>query len=274
MALLPQSFLNAVISIGLRDKEGKFESFATGFLVGFFTGEISKDKKKSYGIWLVTNRHVFEGKREVWLRFNITEVGSKVYLLELENKEGQKIWSAHPNPKVDVATIRINVEKLKEDNIQFSFFRDDKQMAFRDIIKQEGITQGDGIFVLGFPMGIAGEEKNYVIVRSGVISRLDDEIINNNFEFLIDCTIFPGNSGGPVILKPEVASITGTKAVSRAYLLGVVRNYILYEDVAVSTQTKKPRVVFVENSGLAGVVPLDFVKELIEKELTTAKEME
>jgi hypothetical protein len=113
-------------------------------------------------------------------------------------------------------------------------------------------------------MGIAGEEQNYVVARGGIIARLDKEIIEKNHYFLIDCMIYPGNSGSPVILKPELVSIEGTKAVNKAYLLGVVSGYIPYRDVAVSEQTHEPRIMFVENSGLATVVPMDFVKETAE----------
>ena len=112
-------------------------------------------------------------------------------------------------------------------------------------------------------MGIAGVNRNYAIVRSGIIARLDDEVINNNFEFLIDASVFPGSSGSPVVLKPSTVSITGTKPVNRAYLLGVAKTYIPYREVAISSQTGEPRVIFVENSGLAGVVPMDFVKEVV-----------
>jgi len=128
-----------------------------------------------------------------------------------------------------------------------------------------GITQGDEIYILGFPMGLAGEERKYAIARSGIIARLDDEIIDTTYSFLVDSSVFPGNSGGPVILKPAITSIEGTTPVNRAYLLGVVKGYIPYEEVAYSLQTDppQPRIKFVENSGLASAVPLDFVREIV-----------
>ena len=122
------------------------------------------------------------------------------------------------------------------------------------------------MFVLGFPMGIAGEEKKYVIVKGGIISRLDDEIIKSTKTFLVDSSVFPGNSGGPVILKPAIVSIDGTSPVNRAYLLGLVKGYIPYEEIAYSLQSDppQPRIKFVENSGLASVVPMDFVRDVVQ----------
>lgn len=82
-------------------------------------------------------------------------------------------------------------------------------------------------------------------------------------------------------------SIEGTTPVNRAYLLGVVKGYIPYEEIAYSLQTDppQPRIKFVENSGLASVVPLDYVRDVAsvlmprkelqkEEQMATAKEKE
>jgi hypothetical protein len=98
-----------------------------------------------------------------------------------------------------------------------------------------------------------------------VIARLDREIVAEEGGFLIDCVIFPGNSGGPVVLKPEGMAITGTKTATQSYVIGIVAGYVPYTDVAVSQQTGKPRITFEENSGLASVVPMDAVNELVQR---------
>jgi hypothetical protein len=112
-------------------------------------------------------------------------------------------------------------------------------------------------------MNLAGAQKNYVIVRQGCIARISDMIDGTSASFLLDAFIFPGNSGGPVILKPEMTAIGGTKAQANAFLIGIVRAYQPYSDIAVSQQTKQPRVIFQENSGLAEVLPIDYVDEAI-----------
>jgi len=263
MPLLPEHYLDAVVSIERIDKNN-IEPIATGFLAGFFKGEFDESKNKLYKTFLVTNRHVFEGKQEITLRFNTTDTGFKRYRLIL--KDGEKnLWFTHQNQEVDIAIMPISTKSLRKEGVSCYFFTDDEDMAFIDNIKKLGISQGDEVFVLGFPMGITGRERNYVIVRSGIIARLDDEIISSQYQFLIDSFIFPGNSGGPVILKPTVSSLEGTEPVNQAYLLGVVRGYLTYREEAVSLQTGETRIVFVENAGLAGVVPLDFVRETVEQ---------
>jgi hypothetical protein len=81
--------------------------------------------------------------------------------------------------------------------------------------------------------------------------------------FLIDALVFPGNSGGPVVSAATSIALQGTKAQSRAYLIGVVRGYLPYTDIALSQQTGMPRMVSQENSGLAEVIPSDYINETI-----------
>lgn len=81
---------------------------------------------------------------------------------------------------------------------------------------------------------------------------------------MIDANIFPGNSGGAVVYKPELVSISGTRAICKAALIGIVKSYLLYKDVAVSQQTGNARVIFEENSGLALVETVDKIIETVE----------
>ena len=66
-----------------------------------------------------------------------------------------------------------------------------------------------------------------------------------------------------MVLKPELTSITGTKANQKAMLIGVVQGYETYIDIALSQQTKRQRIAFEENSGLAIVFPVEFINELV-----------
>ncbi len=160
---------------------------------------------------------------------------------------------------------------LKEQRIKFNWFQSDDHVANRAKASQLGLTEGDGIFVLGFPLGLVGGERNFVIVRQGVIARIRDALGGSSKEFLADTFIFPGNSGGPVVTKPEPTAIEGTQALTAAYLIGVVKGYITYHDVAMSVQTGRPRVTFEENSGLAAIIPIDFVREVVQEHMKTLK---
>ena len=108
-------------------------------------------------------------------------------------------------------------------------------------------------------MGIAGTDQNDVIVRHGIVARIQDWYDGRSKDFLIDSSIYPGNSGGPVILKPV---IWGTPRFTNPKVLGLVSAYLPYQDVARSEQTGLIRLISEENSGLAKVVPMDAVIEL------------
>jgi hypothetical protein len=80
---------------------------------------------------------------------------------------------------------------------------------------------------------------------------------------------YPGNSGGPVINKPDIVSMPNTASVKKSCLLGIVSSYIIYQDVAISQQTGQPRISFQENSGLANIVPAHILKEWISSIIST-----
>ncbi len=126
-----------------------------------------------------------------------------------------------------------------------------------------GISVGDEVFVLGFPLGIRGTTQNFAITRKGIIARLDDELLNDHY-FLIDASAYPGNSGGPVVNVSESQSLQGTKAVNQTRLIGVVSAGIPYQDIAISQQTRRARIVFEEQTGLVKVVPVDSIVEAID----------
>lgn len=46
--------------------------------------------------------------------------------------------------------------------------------------------------------------------------------------------------------------------------IGIVGEYVPYQEVAISNQTGRPRVVFEENTGLSKVWSVPFIKEIIE----------
>ena len=121
--------------------------------------------------------------------------------------------------------------------------------------------EGNEVFVLGFPLAMVGGDKNYVVVRQGIIARIQDWYEGTAKSYLIDSSIFPGNSGGPVLAKPTLHTY-GT-AITSAKLIGMVSAYIPFQDVARSDQTGLPMLASQENSGLAIVVPVDAIRETI-----------
>lgn len=265
MALLPPGFLNTVVALGSAAADSTVRYHSTGFLYGHPTGIVAEDGQKQYQLFLVTNRHVFQKASELsgtlYARFNRpVKEGVNEYPISMKDTS----WTIHPDTEADVAVLGINAQKIRDDGIEFSFFAGDDQAFTLEQAQTNQVSEGDGVFVLGFPLGQAGDERNYVIVRQGIIARLQNWLWGNARIFLIDSSIFPGNSGGPVLLKPELTSIQGTKANNKCSLIGMVSSYLPYQEVAISQQTGRPRMAFEENSGLATVVPNNVIQEAIE----------
>lgn len=268
MALIPPFFLDCVEAIGRRSGPDSVNWMASSFLFGEHLEDLP-DGQRRYQMYLVTNRHVLENEQAIVLRFSSEDASLAPAIdLSLVDALGQPKYLMHPDPSVDVAVLPIDVAILRLPGTKFSFFQSDQHVLDLAGARTAGVSEGDGMFVLGFPLGQVGGDRNYVIVRDATLARVRDALTGATKEFLIDASIYPGNSGGPVVTRPELVSITGTQATQKGSLVGIVTGYVPYQDVAVSRQTGHVRIVFTENSDLAAVVPIDYVREVIHLHLT------
>lgn len=265
MALLPPFYLDTVVAIGSGAVPSKRNWVGTGFIYGKHVEDKGEGKNKSYLLWIITNKHVLVDLKEVYIKFNSAqEPNSKDYRVPLISSNGRPKWIGHQNKETDVAAIFLNANFLKQEQRHFAYFKSDENTRSKKQMVESGITEGDRVFVLGFPMGLVDSTRQYVICRSGIFARIRDFLEGNSSEYLVDATIFPGNSGGPVVLCPSALAIQGTKAINRADLVGIVKSYVPYSDVAISQQTNKPRVIFEENSGLTAIEPVDAIIETVD----------
>lgn len=272
MSLIPPHYLNSVVSIEVENKDEKGEpqksSIATGFLVGKPTGESNEKGAPLYNLFIVTNKHVYQNQktkeflREVFFRFNTLDNKSHYFKVSLLKDDGKPLWLMHKDERVDLAVLPINATAINDAKVNHHFFNGEDLFYAKDFTTKN-ISTGDGLFVLGFPMRISGKARNFVIVRQGIIARVDEEVLEDGF-FYIDASAYPGNSGGPVIHKPEVVAITGTQSNSSAGLIGVISKGETYSDVAISQQTGEPRIIFTEQTGLVRVVPTELIFEIID----------
>lgn len=264
MALIPPGYLNAVVSLGTIGES--FQHVGTGFL---YAHSLPKRQGRTpYRGYLVTNQHV-AAKAITHVRFNDPEEGLKITAI---GDLTTGVWTFHPKGADVAVTPLLTSSPLKRD-------RDlvDVGMFVGDVGTTswagEQPVEGDGVFVIGFPLGLVGNARNYPIVRYGVIARIQDWIRRHQGTFLIDAPAFPGNSGGPVILKPETTAIAGTKPITHCLLVGVISKQLRDREVAVSEHTGEPRVVFEEDTGLAEVVPVEMVQETAEEEISNAQQV-
>ncbi len=268
MALIPEEFLNSVVAIGVLDSNQKKHWIGTGFVFAYFKEQTSENKKK-YSFYIVTNKHVIRNQKQIIFRFSADNNGpAKDFPVQLI-RNMQQVWTGHPDPNIDVAVINFNITNVKNHGTKIGFFRSDSQVMHSQKMKENGIYEGGSVFAMGYPMGLVNVDRQYVIVRNGSIARIRDMYDKLSRDFIVDAFVFPGNSGGPVLSKPEGIGIKGTTINTTSALIGMVKSYITYKDIAYSKQTGRTRMIFEENTGLTSVIPVDYILETIQLDITS-----
>ncbi|MBZ0207048.1 MAG: serine protease [Flavobacteriales bacterium] len=270
MALLHPSALDTVVAIGVLDEHKRKKWIGTGFLFGMYTG-VTEGEIEYHKICLVTNKHVALNHHQFCIKFNpTTDQSSKDFIID-KGSAGKTNYHGHNDPNVDVGVFYINIELVRKQGMKLDYIKEN-HTAFRlEQMRQMEISEGHGVYVLGFPMALLDTDRQYVIVREGCIARIRDLYEGRKKDFLCDALVFPGNSGGPLFIKPEVTAVAGTKSNYKSGLIGIVKSYIPYQDVAISVQTKRPRITFEENSGLSSVEPVDHIIETIQQLIEIGK---
>ena len=240
MSPLDPLLLETVVAIYAGDATGDVR-LGTGFLV-MIDGAVPE-------VFLVTNRHVFEGKKSVTLKFSDKET-----TVLLKNQR----WINHRNKDVDVAVVQIPYETLDMITVNSKWYSE-SLIATTDRMKELKVRTGDEIYVLGFPLGIVGRDKNFPIVRSGVIARFDDDILKNH-HYYVDVAIYGGNSGGPVILKPRYLGTEDSPAINISYVIGVI--FAVRQAEILDGEGKETALY--QNANLGIVIPMEYVMEAIE----------
>lgn len=264
MSVIPNNFINAVVAIGVEQQcNGHIEKFWIG--TGFLVSMQEPNNIQSSTIYLITNKHVLNGRNTVYIRFNSVS-GSfvKDYEIRLIDNLGRKTYTEHPDAEVDIIAIQLNPQCLINDSSIWNAISIETESLDVYAMKMQGIDEGWLVYALGFPMNLVSDFKA-PICRMGCISRLADALVQPEKAkcFLVDAQVFPGNSGGPIISKPDNTFTTTGVNYMQAKLLGVLSAYIPYRDILISQQTGETKMVQTENSGLTIVYPVDRIKEVV-----------
>jgi len=233
-----------------KPNEGKAEFNATGFLVSI-----------QNIVHLITAKHVIVDKSGMFkdnnmvVFFNIKggEIGGR-QIEEIKKRFGVD-WIFHENDEVDIAIIPLAVDLQRDD------VRTIPENIFLDMNSSLELCD---IFSLSFQPGILSPKRIMPIIRNGTIS-----LVNEDGTFYIDAPAYPGNSGSPVFIKPSpIRFDAGSVQIGRDSIggkfVGIIGEFLTYSEVAVSTQTLRPRIIFEENTGLSKVWSVRFLKGITE----------
>lgn len=240
-----------VVFLGRAAENRGVQLYATGFLVTV-----------QNIFHLVTAKHVVvdrgtgkvvDNDMRVFFNLKSGKIGSRSIK---EIKEKFKVdWVFHENPVVDIAVIPFELDPQNDDV---------KTIPERLFLTIDDLFVLYDVFFLSYQPGIQSQERISPIIRTGTVS-----LINDDRTFYIDGFAFPGNSGSPVFLKPspikfeENGFSIGWNELGGRFV-GIIGESITYQEVAVSTQTGRARVVFEENTGLSKVWSVAFIQEIIE----------
>ena len=165
---------------------------------GFLITETTADGKPH--TILVTANHVFDkmpgANARVGYRIANAD-GSWSYSpqsLKIRDAQGHALWTHHPTR--DVAAIAITApEAFAKAAIPEDY------LAADDTFSKYAVGAGDQMMTLGFPRGLAANSAGFPILRAGRVASYPIAPAKIFPTFLLDFSVFPGNSGGPVFMS-------------------------------------------------------------------------
>ena len=149
---------------------------------------------------LVTANHVFQKMpgQSARIGYRISNAdGSWTYSpqpVKIRDGEGHELWTHHPSRDVAAITIKAPPEFAKAALPQGYLAGDDTFAKYQ-------VNAGDEMMALGFPRGLSANAAGFPILRSGRVASYPLGPANIFPTFLLDFSVFPGNSGGPVFVK-------------------------------------------------------------------------
>lgn len=235
---------------------------ASGFMYAFPRSGKRNNESDGFWPWLVTCKHVVReiggGFRpeQMILRMNMeNHHGTQMFAIPLRETTDDPSWFLHPTK--DVAVIPIVWEDLDKRGVQWRVFAAGRDAISRREAAILGLSEGNSVFMLGFPTGWRPGRQDYPIVRHGVLAQVQGWLNEDHETFLVDGSGFPGNSGGPVITSPQFETASESGNVPRAAMIGMVSESKLYP-IATGGQTLN------ESADLIEVIPVEAIDETIE----------
>jgi V8-like Glu-specific endopeptidase len=149
---------------------------------------------------LITANHVFQkmpgGTAKIGYRIANAD-GSWSYSpqpLKIRDDAGHELWTHHPSRDVAAIAIKAPPEFAKAAIPQ-------GYLAGDDTFNKYQVNAGDEMMALGFPRGLSANAAGFPILRSGRVASYPLGPAKVFPTFLLDFSVFPGNSGGPVFVS-------------------------------------------------------------------------
>ena len=143
--------------------------------------------------------------------------------LTIRGDGGEPLWTRHPDR--DVAVMEITApQSFAQAAIPLGWLADEN--AF----EAWQVGPGDELLSLGFPRGLSANRAGFPILRVGRIASYPLSPVTSFPTFLLDFTVFPGNSGGPVFWTPSARKRPGTTEPDTAFIAGLLSQEVRVGD--------------------------------------------
>jgi hypothetical protein len=267
LLIIPNNILNAVVCISTKREDGKKYILGSGFSYAIFHKRVDENNGL-YIHYIVTCKHVIEDCSEIIVSFGNSneEIELKIQKYrQFAFFDNTPVWFEHESGELDIAVILINPHIIKEKCTNYGYFSSANSLLAPSLCEKK-ISEGDPVFVMGFPRIFKdNREKDLkvLITRHGSIASINNVRTLKKPEFIVDTLIFPGNSGGPILLDPSLNSDLGYED-KNPLIIGIATDYYSYREKALSDLNYEQKVLFEDNSGLVSVYTLSLVHEIAE----------
>lgn len=233
---------------------------------------------------LITAKHVFHDSSKNWFPSSVRirfswyddQPVDEYFGFEIELKnDNSNYWFEHPDSEIDLACIPIYIPShlVELNNYKLPV------LPYKQIGTDFDIYEGESILVFGYPGAVGINFHTKAIIRQGIVAWTPPNF-DADSKILIDCDIFPGNSGGPVFSYPIGLSRDGKFEFGKEIkFIGIVverrlSNTKLFTSEKLDTPLTDSRgnlLLSYESIGIGVVIPSTRIRELL---VFTQKEIE
>lgn len=143
--------------------------------------------------------------------------------IKIREKDGAQLWTNHPTRDVAAIVIKAPPEFAKAAIPVNYLAKDDTFDAYQ-------VSAGNEMMALGFPRGLSANSAGFPILRSGRVASYPLGPATSYPTFLLDFSVFPGNSGGPVFISrqqnPTVLTPVSDKAPDPGFIAGLLTQQV------------------------------------------------
>ena len=206
----------------------------------------------AHNVWVVTCKHAVENSPFIGLRLNKSTGGSVTYVTTGAS------WKR--DRQADVAVLKF--DGWRNPNIDLAMF-EYGQAVDRDSIESNALYEGTPVALTGFPISmLETSDRNYPVVQFGYIAQIQGYLAEhpNHPVFLIGGAVFPGNSGGPVLIPGGTL-----RAVTRYFKRGLLLGMVCAQRPAPTRADDQWTFAISQSAHLAQVVPMAEIHRAIEQ---------